>query len=580
MQQPAAGVQQPPQVQPFTAVQQPAAGVQQPPPQDQPFTAVQQPVAGVQQPPPQDQPFAAMQQPAAGVQQPPHFPPLAAVQQTATGECSGLHQSHHWSSAAACTRRAAACKRSTATCTGSATAAAAQQPQPVPPFAGMQQPSGGQPHSFHQPPGLQYPFAAPPPTTFGSPAAAAAGPSVWGTYAPPPPGPPAGPAPDPSVWGPRPPAPPGPPVAPTWWPLQPAYGPGFPPGAPLQETPGASKDTAMYTIIMPTLCALMGFTFIPADPVQQGMPSFLPQLAQASAKGPGLMALFRNGIQSLTSSPDNNTFFQGFNVSPTLHKELQSFQYSIDDPQTDWHKGLGPGVAMSRDRQAVLDRKRLYEQINTFGGMGITMGRLGDTKLETPTPSLPRTYQEFLFFLTRYGKILLTWLTPNCALYRLVAALSTEVLNYNRHATYPDHWYWENGPFILWKLVLEAKNFFDQSRSHETFLLLGPIRFATEPHLAARDLIRDAKTGLSQTELPGPFQQLLNYSVPSRPTPPVHFNPGGQMAPPVQPSPARQAPPAQASGPPSPQLLPIDSQGYEMELHQPPADAIPMQLRF
>eukprot|EP00797_Seminavis_robusta_P014092 Sro2145_g316340.2 (409) ;mRNA; f:3189-4415 len=277
------------------------------------------------------------------------------------------------------------------------------------------------------------------------------------------------------------------------------------------------------------------------NPLENGMPRFLPMLAKLPAGSAELNSCFQNGISQLSGTLENRQNFQSFNWSPSLKKELNTMSFNLDDLQADWHKGLGPGIAMSRDRDAVTRSKRLHSEIDEYGGLGFNLGRLDTQRLQTPTPSVPKDYASFLQFLVRYSLILREWMTQNCNLYQITWALYLEILATNQNASYPEQWYQRHGPFIIWKLIITAKQFFEQRRTHETLPMQGVVYITPDPTRFAQDIIRNASTLVAVEELPPAFQAVIRQHVP------VHLPPA--------PSPAAARPssaPAMGRSPPTP----------------------------
>ena len=260
----------------------------------------------------------------------------------------------------------------------------------------------------------------------------------------------------------------------------------------------------------------MNIPVLPTDPLREGMPPFLFNMARLTAKGAALHTTSQSGLQAFTNAPDNTLFFQGFHFAATLPVELNKLQYGIDDPYADWHKGLGPGLAMSRDRMAVLAGKRKQAQIDTYGGMGLALGRLDDPKLDNPVPTPPVNYQDFLFFLTRYHKLMRFLLGQDSNWYHVVLEVYYEVMRINQNAALPDLWATTKGPFVIWALVLAAKTFFVQTRTRDTFYQQGCIILTDDPKQYARDLLRDA-TSIAAAELPPPLFRILTAGL-SHPT--------------------------------------------------------------
>jgi hypothetical protein len=248
------------------------------------------------------------------------------------------------------------------------------------------------------------------------------------------------------------------------------------------------------------------------------------------AKGNQLKNNFHNGINSFVGAHQH--LFQGFMFSPTLYKELNAVLYicTFDDLLTDWHKGLGPGVVMHRSREVARANKRLHSAIDNYSGTGLSIGKVDDARLDTPVPTPPQTYHEFMNFLQRYYTLLNAWLTKDCNLYQIVHALYTEVLSAVRLFNYHKDWYESHGPYIIWRLVLTAKDFFDQTRTSGTAgPYQGPVLLTSDPRAFAQQLLLHARLTTSILELPpvlqkpfGPapgFQQALPPPLAGPPTP-------------------------------------------------------------
>jgi hypothetical protein len=275
-------------------------------------------------------------------------------------------------------------------------------------------------------------------------------------------------------------------------------------GFPIQSPVAPASD-----ITIPSICAWMGFPHLYPDPTQHGLPPCLFNMAKTAKGAPNLHRKFISDLDAFANLPENRFAFTNFHFSPTLHTELNKLQYGMEDPIADWHKGLGPGLAMNRERIAVLAKKRHFDLVDQYGGMGFTLGRLDEGKLAPLAPHLPTNYQEFLSFLNRYCKLLGFLLTPQCNLYQIVSQVSTQVLTNNRHLTAPDSWYQAHGAFIIWRLVLAARDFFIQTRTTEEFHTLGPIILASDPRQYVCDLLRDAAYNTTIDELPQPLRALL-----------------------------------------------------------------------
>ena len=305
--------------------------------------------------------------------------------------------------------------------------------------------------------------------------------------------------------------------------------------------PTADKHQSFWFITVPTLCALMNLPLSHpnTDPTALGMPPTLPTMARLS--GHAQTTFWRTQIKALTTAPGNLHLFLGFNFSPSLQKQVGSMNFAPDDPHLDWHEGLGPGVAMNRERSKALAHKRMHDQIDRFGGLGFNLGKLDTQKMDSPAPILPQNYRDFLEFLHRWHAILVFLLTEHCNLALIVAAIHHTIMRMNAQSAFPDQWFYQNGPPIMWRLVLLAKTFFDDTRTHTTFAQQGPVCITLDPNSFALTLIRDAPTQTPLMELPPAFQQLAAQAH-------TRVSPSPAPAPtPTPPPPPRMPPPSAAN---------------------------------
>jgi hypothetical protein len=80
-------------------------------------------------------------------------------------------------------------------------------------------------------------------------------------------------------------------------------------------------DSSYETINIPTLCAYMGFQFLPVNPFQQGMPESLPRMTKLS--GAAQNNIHYEEIDSFSKNEENLQYFQGFEFSATLPSEFK-----------------------------------------------------------------------------------------------------------------------------------------------------------------------------------------------------------------------------------------------------------------
>ena len=156
--------------------------------------------------------------------------------------------------------------------------------------------------------------------------------------------------------------------------------------------------------------------------------------------------------------------FLHFEFSPTLSKEMNMPNLGLTDLLLDWHKGLGPGVALPRSRNEVAALTRTLTTMQAHAGH-FHYGNIQSVKLDTPEPTLPQSFPEFLDYLERHAAIVSWILTPGSQYALLLRAVYGEVTSLTSSVYNVNHWYGTHGPYILWSLVLEAKAFFGQTRT-------------------------------------------------------------------------------------------------------------------
>ena len=304
-------------------------------------------------------------------------------------------------------------------------------------------------------------------------------------------------------------------------------------------TPPSASQAHLHNTVIPTLGGYMGLTPFAGDPIAHGMPPDMMSLMMLKTMTEK-ETLLASMLHSLTAHTHNHRYFHGFSFSPTLCRELTSVCLGIQDLMTDWHKGLGPGVAMHRTRSSVQALKRTFQTMAAYGGQGFSLGNINNLKLDTPSPQLPSTYNEFLDCLIRYDRTLTFLLTEHSNLTHVVRHTYMATVNDVRHTQNPNHWFYKKGPFILWSLVTLAQEFFSQSRTASNWHQLGPIQVTQSPQDTARDIVLHASASTPFTDLPPEFQQLAmlsperqfgwqNATVPTTPAP--------------APAPPRQQPP-------------------------------------
>ena len=267
-------------------------------------------------------------------------------------------------------------------------------------------------------------------------------------------------------------------------------------------------------VTLPTFGAFMGLRApSPGQTLQMVIPQHIITLAttKASTEKEMLCLAYLNQLKGHQARD-----FLNFEFSPTLCKELFSPSGGIQDILLDWHKGLGPGVAMDRKRSEVAQLKRTFQTMATYAGEGVTVGSLASlAKLDTPVPTVPTSYNTFVDCLHRQYHIIARLLGPYCNYGQLVSAVSSTVMSETASIQNTDHWYFDNGPYILLALIKSAKEFFSQTRTMMDWPSLGPIVITTDINALALDIVRHAKHKYPPTELPPALQTVAAMS-PSR----------------------------------------------------------------
>jgi hypothetical protein len=333
---------------------------------------------------------------------------------------------------------------------------------------------------------------------------------------------------------------------------------GFYPPAPPAMGPTASAHFTFFTL--PTLCGYMNL----APQHLQYMPQFLPRLA--TLKINEASGFLRHEINCLKREGDNGHFFHAFQFPASLARDLSKRIYSFGGDthtlRTEWHKGLGPGIAMTRNWEEVAAANSSLASLDEYGSH-IHLGRTDIARLQAPVPQPPQDYQGFINFLIRYARLLSRWLTPNCNWYTIVAAVLTVTQSLNEQTQNPTEWYYQQGPFILWMLIRRAQTFFAETRTDPTLGTHGPVILTNDPHGYARDLIRDASS-IPPGELPASFLLLHAKSQSGR-----HYQPTGQT-PGIPPAPAQGLQPHQPRGGQPRQQYP----GPRIRTGQPPQEVL------
>lgn len=190
---------------------------------------------------------------------------------------------------------------------------------------------------------------------------------------------------------------------------------------------------------------------------------------------------------------------------------------------------------MRRDRTAIRDHKRMHESVGEYGGQ-IQFRYSDRQKLETPAPIPPANIAEFLSFLRRYQAVCQDWLGYSSFWTNLISAVYETVQTALAQVVDTDGWYQRRGSHIIWKLVLEARQFFQIKRSYHDY---APV--ATSPDIigAAHSIVH-SDVHLTN-ELPSCLQALLTPSFP-------HHQSSHHPSPPPPPPPLSHLGNTQSSG--------------------------------
>ena len=312
--------------------------------------------------------------------------------------------------------------------------------------------------------------------------------------------------------------------------------PAMPPAAIMGTT--TRLDSCQETHL-PILAAWMGIPVLDSTS-QQSMPNFLPRMVQLSNKVQRTQVFAQETRRFTNKHADVCT---GFAFPAGLAAELHSLTFSSEDVLADWHKGLGPGVAMLRDRSQMRAHRRTLEDIEDWG-THIQFNRSDRQKLEAPTPVPPATIAEFLPFLKRYHLVCQDWLGDQSFWTQVTKAVHEMVQHKLRHIANPDAWCRQKGPHIIWQLTLEARDFFGDKRDYQNY---SPVATAPSPSIKAHSIV---STEVDPAELPSSLSQLLPL-----PAMPAHGIPSYALPPPLpggrggasrhSPGTARRQPPPQ-----------------------------------
>jgi hypothetical protein len=99
------------------------------------------------------------------------------------------------------------------------------------------------------------------------------------------------------------------------------------------------------------------------------MPQFLPRLA--TLKINEASGFLRHEITCLKREGDNGHFFHAFQFPASLARDLSKGIYSFGGDthtlRTEWHKGLGPGIAMTRNWEEVAATNSSLASLDEYG---------------------------------------------------------------------------------------------------------------------------------------------------------------------------------------------------------------------
>ena len=277
--------------------------------------------------------------------------------------------------------------------------------------------------------------------------------------------------------------------------------------------------------------------------------SVLYQIRQAKEGKPHRRALLGKVLGQLQDrhAPTYDAFC-GFQFPTTLPEDIKDLALGIPYLPLDWHKGLGPGVAMFRSAQAENTLLAAHDFV-TAHGASVTMADQKTLKHVTPQP--PPTWADFKAFVSRYCHILLATLYADSHLYQAVQLVRTCCLDKARRSTQgTPSWFPERLPHIIWGLCHMAQDFFATQRLPQDFPTPGCVIVGFHPrgydYSQANELV--SLTTYPIGDLPPQLARLVppaNPLVGMFPTGP----PGGQrQQPPAGPGRARDRQTATGNG--------------------------------
>jgi hypothetical protein len=268
-----------------------------------------------------------------------------------------------------------------------------------------------------------------------------------------------------------------------------------------------SSPQIFQETLLPIFAGWMGEAFI-SHSTEANMPPFLPKMVKLSNKVQRNQVFDQEAQRFRQAHVDVCT---GFTFPQGLASELHKMDFDMTDLFSDWHKGLGPGVAMRRDRNAVREHKKMHDDMGEYGHQ-IQFKPSDRLKLDTPTAIPPANIAEFLSFLRRYQAICQDWLSYNSFWTQTVSAVYETVQTALAQVLDTEGWYHRRGAHIIWKLVLEARQFFQIKRSYQDF---APVTTSPDFRSTAHSIVY-SDVHLT-TELPSCLQAIMAPSVPQPP---------------------------------------------------------------
>jgi len=271
----------------------------------------------------------------------------------------------------------------------------------------------------------------------------------------------------------------------------------MPPGgflSPFTSTAATQPSRATFAELrLPALCGWMGLSAPPQDIPAFCKDYFLPGMALAESRDRTYFFHHHCGklqktIRTEYQGPSSDQF--SFPTALALH--LGKMQYQVPEGTRDWHMGLGPGVAMTRDKTSLDAQKRHFANMEDNRDFGATSTIADPTKLEICAAIPPQNPTQFFAYLRRLRRILLDWLTITSD-WALLVSHTYEVITdkVDNEITDQMAFFKARAAHIIWGLTLAARQFFSTVRTAEDLAFQGPVRIHGDLRAHARELVNN-----------------------------------------------------------------------------------------